>query len=196
MAVHSTALIDSKAEIDPDVEVGPYSIIGPGVRIGSGTVLEAHVHIHRDTIIGRNCRFSSFSSIGSDPQDLKYHGEQTRLSIGEHNVFRECVTINRGTASGGGTTTIGNDNLFMAYSHVAHDSLVGSGVIMENAATLAGHVSVSDCATVGAFSAVHQFCRVGPHAFIGGFSVVTRTRCPTSRPSATGTKRRSTASTQ
>jgi UDP-N-acetylglucosamine acyltransferase len=109
---------------------------------------------------------------------LKYRGEQAWLRIGERNVFREFVTLNRGTVGGGGATTIGDGNLFMAYSHVAHDSHVGSGVIMENAATLAGHVTVADCATVGAFSAVHQFCRVGPHAFIGGFSVITRDALP------------------
>lgn len=178
MGVHATALIDPKAEIDPDVVVGPYCIIGPDVRIASGTVLEAHVHIHRDTLVGRNCRFSSFCSVGGDPQDLKYRGEQTRLHIGERNVFREFVTLNRGTAAGGGATEIGDDNLFMAYSHVAHDSHVGNGIIMENAATLAGHVTVLDSATVGAFTAVHQFCRVGPHAFIGGFSVITRDALP------------------
>ncbi len=178
MAIHPTAIVDPAAEIDAEAVVGPYCIVGPGVRIASGTVLEAHVHVHRDTVIGRGCRFSSFCSVGSDPQDLKYAGESTRLEIGDRNVFREFVTLNRGTAGGGGKTTIGHDNFFMAYSHVAHDSHLGNQVIMANAATLAGHVTVADCATVGAFSAVHQFCRVGPHAFIGGFSVITRDALP------------------
>ncbi len=178
MGIHATAIVDRRAEIDPDVVIGPYCIIGPEVRIESETVLEANVQIHRDTVVGRGCRFSSFCSIGSDPQDLKYRGEQAWLRIGQRNVFREFVTLNRGTVGGGGATTIGDGNFFMAYSHVAHDSHVGNGVIMENAATLAGHVTVADCATVGAFSAVHQFCRVGPHAFIGGFSVITRDALP------------------
>ncbi|NWG13324.1 MAG: acyl-ACP--UDP-N-acetylglucosamine O-acyltransferase [Acidobacteria bacterium] len=178
MGIHPTAIIDPRAEIAADVEVGPYCIIGPDVRIEPETVLEAYVHIHRDTIVGRGCRFSSYCSVGSDPQDLKYRGEQARLRIGERNVFREFVTLNRGTVGGGGETTVGDGSFFMTYSHVAHDSHVGNGVIMANAATLAGHVTVADCATVGAFSAVHQFCRVGPHAFIGGFSVITRDALP------------------
>jgi UDP-N-acetylglucosamine acyltransferase len=115
---------------------------------------------------------------GSDPQDLKYRGEATYLEIGDDNIFREFVTLNRGTQGGNGITVIGNGNFFMAYSHVAHDSVMGSGIIMANAATLAGHVTVGDHATIGAFSAVHQFCRVGPHAFIGGFSVITRDALP------------------
>lgn len=142
------------------------------------TVLDAHVTVSLWTSIGDNCRFYSHCAVGGDPQDLKYRGEPTHLRIGSHNVFREFVTLNRGTAGGGGTSSIGDRNLFMAYSHVAHDCHIGSDVIMANAATLAGHVEVADCSTVGAFSAVHQFCRVGPHAFIGGFSVVTRDALP------------------
>ncbi len=161
-----------------DVSIGAYCTIGPCVQIGSGTVLDPHTHIHGWTSIGENCRFYSHSAVGSDPQDLKYNGEETWLRIGNRNVFREFVTLNRGTKGGGGTTSIGDDNLFMAYSHVAHDSHMGSNVIMANAATLAGHVTVEDHSTIGAFSAVHQFCRVGPHAFIGGFSVITRDALP------------------
>jgi UDP-N-acetylglucosamine acyltransferase len=178
MGIHPTAVVDRTAEIASDAVVGPYCVIGPEVRIDAGTVLEAHIHVRKWTIIGRDCRFSSFCSVGSDPQDLKYGGEPTWLRIGDRNMFREFVSLNRGTVGGGGATTIGNDCLFMAYSHVAHDSHMGSQIIMANAATLAGHVTVSDCATVGAFSAVHQFCRVGPHAFIGGFSVITRDALP------------------
>jgi UDP-N-acetylglucosamine acyltransferase len=178
MSIHPTAVIDVDAELDDDVTVGPYCIVGPAVTLGRGTVLEAHVHVHGYTAVGENCRFSSFGSIGSLPQDLKYRGEPSYLRIGNANVFREFVTVNRGTEGGGGTTSIGNGNFFMAYAHVAHDSHVGNHVIMATAATLAGHVMVGDHSTVGAFSAVHQFCRVGPHAFIGGFSVVTRDALP------------------
>jgi UDP-N-acetylglucosamine acyltransferase len=178
MSVHPTAIVDRSAEIAPDVVIGPYSVIGPEVQIASGTVLGSHVHIHRWTTIGEENRFSSHVSAGSDPQDLKYKGERTALKIGMRNDFREFVTLNRGTAGGGGVSIIGDDNLFMAYAHVAHDCHVGSRVIMENAATLAGHVTVADHATIGAFSAVHQFCRIGPHAFIGGFSVITRDALP------------------
>ncbi len=178
MSIHPTAIIDESVEMGSDVSIGAYCTIGPSVRIGSGTVLDPHTHIHRWTSIGENCRFYSHSAVGSDPQDLKYNGEETWLRIGNRNVFREFVTLNRGTKGGGGTTSIGDDNLFMAYSHVAHDSHMGSNVIMANAATLAGHVTVEDHSTIGAFSAVHQFCRVGPHAFIGGFSVITRDALP------------------
>ena len=178
MPIHPTAIIDPSAEIEADVSVGPYCIVGPRVRVGRGSVLESHVHIQGYTTIGENCRFSSFGSIGSVPQDLKFRGEETVLEIGDGNVFREFVTVNRGTAAGGGATVLGDRNFLMAYSHVAHDSRIGNHVIMSNAATLAGHVTVGDHSTVGAFSAVHQFCRVGPHAYIGGFSVVTRDALP------------------
>jgi UDP-N-acetylglucosamine acyltransferase len=178
MPIHPTAIIDSSADIAADVVVGPYCVIGPEVRIASGSVLESHVHVHRWTCIGENNRFSSHISVGSDPQDLKYKGEKTSLVVGNRNDIREFVTLNRGTAGGGGITRLGDDNLLMACAHVAHDCHVGSRIIMENAATLAGHVEVADHATVGAFSAVHQHCRVGPHAFIGGFSVVTRDALP------------------
>jgi len=178
MSIHPTAVIDDSAEIAPDVTIGPYCVVGPGVQIGAGTILDSHVSVQRWTTIGEKCRISSLTSLGTDPQDLKYRGELTRLKIGNRNVIREFSTFNRGTSGGGGITTIGDDNLFMAYSHIAHDSHVGSCVIMANAATLAGHVTIEDHATVGAFSAVHQFCRVGPHAFIGGFSVITRDALP------------------
>jgi len=178
MAIDPTAIVDKTAEIASDASVGPYCVIGPGVRIGAGTILEPHVQIQGWTTVGEACHIFGFTSLGTDPQDLKYKGELTSLTIGNRNVIREFSTLNRGTVGGGGVTTLGDDNLLMAYSHVAHDSHVGSWVIMANAATLAGHVTVADHATVGAFSAVIQFCRVGPHAFIGGFSVITRDALP------------------
>jgi len=178
MSIHPTAIVDRGAEIGRDVVIGPYCVIGPDVRVGDRTVFDSHVQVYNHTEIGEDNHFYSFSSVGGDPQDLKYAGEPTTIGIGNRNVFREFVTLNRGTAGGGGHTSIVDDNLFMAYSHVAHDSHMGSSIIMANAATLAGHVVVDDFSTVGAFSAVHQFCRVGPHAFIGGFSVVTRDALP------------------
>jgi UDP-N-acetylglucosamine acyltransferase len=178
MSIHPTAIVDKRAEIGADVVIGPYCAVAADVRIGNGTELGPYVSVQSHTVIGEGCRFYGHSSIGTDPQDLKYRGELTRLRIGDRNVFREFVSVNRGSAHGGGITVIGNDGLFMAYSHVAHDGQIGDHVIFANAATLAGHVTVSAHAQVGAFSAVHQFCRVGPHAFIGGFSVVTRDALP------------------
>jgi UDP-N-acetylglucosamine acyltransferase len=178
MPIHPTAIIDNTAVISPEAHIGPYCCIGPHTLVGAGCVLDAHVCIHGWTEIGERCRFYAHSSVGSDPQDLKYHGEVTFLRIGNDNVFREFVSLNRGTVGGDGESTIGHNNFFMAYSHVAHDCHIGDYVIMANAATLAGHVSVGSHATIGAFTAVHQFCRVGAHAFIGGFSVITRDALP------------------
>ncbi|MBN1567309.1 MAG: acyl-ACP--UDP-N-acetylglucosamine O-acyltransferase [Acidobacteria bacterium] len=178
MPIHPTAIVDDSCEISADAQIGPYCIIGPHTRIGAGSRLDSHITIQGWTTIGERCHFYSHCSVGTDPQDLKYKGETTRLQIGNDNVFREFVSLNRGTRGGHGVTVIGNNNFLMAYSHVAHDCTVGDYVIMANAATLAGHVLVGDHATVGAFSAVHQFCRVGPHSFIGGFSVITRDALP------------------
>ncbi len=178
MPIHPTAIVDPSAEISTETSIGPYCVVGPKTQIGAGTILDSHIHIHGWTIIGERCRFHCHGSIGNDPQDLKYRGEPTLLRIGHDNVFREFVSLHRGTPGGHSVTVIGDSNFLMAYSHVAHDCIVGSHVIMANAATLAGHVTVADHATVGAFSAVHQFCRVGPHAFIGGFSVITRDALP------------------
>ena len=178
MSIHPTACIDKSSEIHSKAVIGPYCVVGPEVEIGAGTVLDSHVLIHKWSTIGENSRFYSFCSVGTDPQDAKYRGEKTTLVVGRNNVFREFATVNRGSAGGGGVTRIGDNNFFLAYSHVAHDAQMGSGILMANAATLAGHVTVGDHSTVGAFSAVHQFCRVGPHAFIGGFSVVTRDALP------------------
>jgi UDP-N-acetylglucosamine acyltransferase len=178
MPIHPTAIIDASSEISSEARIGPYCIIGPHTHVAAGSILDSHVTVYGWTTIGERCHFYSHTSVGTDPQDLKYKGEATHLTIGSDNVFREFVSLNRGTQGGHGITTIGNHNFLMAYSHVAHDCIVGSNVIMANAATLAGHVTVGDHATVGAFSAVHQFCCVGPHAFIGGFSVITRDALP------------------
>lgn len=176
--IHPTAIVSPDAAVADDVAIGPWSIIEAGVTIGSGCMIGSHVRIEGPTTIGERNDFTGPSSIGTPPQDLKFKGEKTRLVIGNDNVFREFVTLNRGTAGGGGLTSIGSNNFMMAYAHVAHDCHVGSNTIFANAATLAGHVEVGDFATVGAFSAVHQFCRVGEHAFLGGFTVATQDALP------------------
>jgi UDP-N-acetylglucosamine acyltransferase len=152
--------------------------VGAGVRLGRGCRLDSHVVIQGDSVVGDECRFYPFSSIGQPPQDLKYRGEPTRLRIGHKNIFREFLTAHVGTKGGGGETRIGDHNYFMAYTHLAHDCQIGNHTLFANAATLAGHVIVEDHATIGAFSGVHQFCRVGRHAFIGGYSVVTQDALP------------------
>jgi UDP-N-acetylglucosamine acyltransferase len=176
--IDATAIVSPNALLAPDVVVGAYAVIGPNVTIGSGCVIGAFTRIEGPTAIGERNQFYGHASIGGPPQDLKYKGEHTELAIGNDNVFREFVTINRGTTGGGGKTTIGNENFFMAYSHVAHDCHVGSSTIFANNATLAGHVEIADYATIGAFSAVHQFCRVGEHAFVGGGSMITQDVMP------------------
>ncbi len=177
-AIHPTAQIHPSATLGPGTVVGPFSVIGPGVRLGDACVLDAHVVIGGPATFGSRNRFFPFACLGMDPQDLKYAGEPTRLEIGDDNVFREGITVHRGTAGGGGVTRIGSNNLLMAQTHVAHDCQVGSGVIFGNAATLAGHVTIEDGSNVGAFSGVHQFCRVGTHAYIGGYSVITQDALP------------------
>jgi UDP-N-acetylglucosamine acyltransferase len=177
-AIAETAIVSADAALADDVVVGPYAVIGPQVTIGAGTVIGPHVRIEGPTQIGERNRFVGQASIGTDPQDLKFKGERTELRIGHDNVFREFVTVNRGTIGGGALTTIGNGNFFMAYAHVAHDCHVGSSTIFANNATLAGHVEIGDFSTIGAFSAVHQFCRVGDHAFIGGGSICTQDVLP------------------
>ncbi len=176
--IKETAIISPDAVLASDVSVGPYCVIGEGVTIGAGTVIGPHVRIEGPVTIGERNQFVGQASIGTPPQDLKFKGEKTELRIGNDNVFREFVTINRGTVGGGGVTTIGSGNFFMAYAHVAHDCHVGSNTIFANNATLAGHVDVGDFSTIGAFSAVHQFCRVGNHAFIGGGSICTQDVLP------------------
>jgi UDP-N-acetylglucosamine acyltransferase len=176
--VHAMAVVDPAAELADGVEVGPFAVIGPDVRIGAGTLIGPHVRISGPTEIGERNKFVGSCSIGTDPQDLKFGGEKTRLVIGDENVVREFVTISRGTVGGGGITTVGSKNLLMAYTHIAHDCHVGSSVIFANNGTLAGHVEVGDFSTIGAFTAVHQFCRVGRHAFLGGDTIVTQDALP------------------
>lgn len=176
--VHPTALVSSKARLDLGVWVGPSSIIGENVTIGKNTRLDAQVYVAGNTVIGADCRFWPFVSVGTEPQDLTYDAQDTCVQIGDRNIFREFITINRGTAKGDGTTSIGSDNYFMAYSHVAHDCVVGNGTVFMHGATLGGHVSVDDFATVGAMGGVHQFCRIGKHAFVGGKSTLTQDVVP------------------
>jgi UDP-N-acetylglucosamine acyltransferase len=179
--IDPSARVAPEAQLGAGVRVGAYAVIGPQVRIGTGSVVEAHAVVDGDTTIGRDNHFYPFCSVGLAPQDLKYHGEATRLELGDRNVVREFVTLNRGTGGGGGVTSIGSDNLFMAYAHVAHDCRVGSHTIFANGATLAGHVDVADHATIGAFSAVHQFCRVGIYGYLGGYTVATKDVLPYSK---------------
>jgi UDP-N-acetylglucosamine acyltransferase len=176
--IDSSAHVATGAEIGAGTVVGPNAVIGPHVRIGRGCTIGASAVIEGWTEIGDDNRVFPFASIGLIPQDKKFKGERTTLVIGQRNIFREFVTINRGTQGGGGVTRIGDDNLFMAYVHVAHDCVVGHKTIFGNAATLSGHVSVEDQANIGAFSAVQQFCRVARQAFIGGFSVITLDALP------------------
>ena len=170
--IHPTAIIDSKAEIGEGVEIGPYSVIEKNVLIGEGTKIGPHVVIREGTYIGKQCQISQFASIGEAPQSLGYKGEKTFLQIGDHNIIREFVTLHRGTIKGGGKTVIGNENFLMAYSHVAHDCQIGNQVVMANGATLAGHILIEDFAIIGGLSAIHQFCRVGTYAIVGGLTGV------------------------
>ena len=176
--IHPTAIVHPEAQIGAGTSVGPYATVGPHVVIGRNCTIGASAVVEGWTRIGDFNVIAPMASIGLAPQDLKYRGEPTRLRVGDRNVFREFVTIHRGTEGGGGETTIGDRNLFMAYAHVAHDCHVGSQTIFGNAATLGGHVTVEDFATISAYSGVHQFCRVGQHAFIGGYTVVTRDALP------------------
>lgn len=172
MSVHPSALVAPGAQLHPSVQVGPFAVIGPRVKIGADTVIGAHTVIEGDTTIGERNRIFQFASVGAQPQDLKYHGESSRLVIGDDNMLREFTTLHIGTEGGGGLTQVGNKNLFMAYSHVAHDCVVGNGCVLANAATLAGHVEIGDYVILGGLSAVHQFTRVGRHAFISGGAMV------------------------
>ncbi|MEW5974287.1 MAG: acyl-ACP--UDP-N-acetylglucosamine O-acyltransferase [Acidobacteriota bacterium] len=181
MRIHPTAIVSERARLAEDVTIGPYAIIGDDVVLGPGCQVDSHCVLEGPTRVGAHCRFFPYASIGLPPQDLKYHGEKTELVIGDYNIFREYVNINRGTAQGGGKTVIGSHNLVMVYSHIAHDCALGSHIILANAATLAGHVTIEDYATIGAFSGVHQFCRVGTHGFVGGYSVITKDVLPYSK---------------
>ena len=176
--IHKTAIIDSKAKISNNVKIGPYSVIGPNVEIGEGTVVQSHVSIIGNTKIGSNNNIYPFASIGNDPQDLKFKGEETKLEIGDNNKIREYVTINPGTDGGGGLTRVGNNCLFMVSAHIAHDCLVGDNVILANNVPLGGHAHIDDNAIIGGNSAVQQFTRVGRYAMIGGMCGVVRDVIP------------------
>ncbi len=170
--IHPTAIVAPKAEIDSDVEIGPYSVIRDHVSIGSGTVIGSHVIVDRYVSIGPECRIFQYASVGTPPQAIKFKGEKTFVKIGRGTVVREFTTINRGTDFGTGVTEIGEENLLMAYSHVAHDCQTGRKVILANNATLAGHITIGDYVTVGGLVAIHQFVRIGEYAYVGGKSGV------------------------
>jgi UDP-N-acetylglucosamine acyltransferase len=172
------AVISPRAHLGEGVTIGAYAIVGDDVELGAGCKVQPHAVIQGPAKIGRDNNFYPFCSVGCDPQDLKFAGERTELVIGDGNQFREHVTVSRGTGKGGGVTRVGSHNLFMVNAHVAHDCQVGDYTIFANGGTLAGHVTVQDYANVGAYSAVHQFCRVGRHAYIGGFTVVTQDVAP------------------
>lgn len=176
--IHPSAVVSPKARIGDGCFIGPYSIIGDDVELEEGVRLESHCVIDGKTIIGGDTHVFPFVSIGLASQDLKYHGEPSETKIGKRNNIREFVTIHRGTAGGGMVTKVGDDCLIMAQAHIAHDCIVGDGVIMANAATLAGHVVIEDRANIGAYSGVHQFCRVGKEAYVGGYSVVVKDALP------------------
>ncbi len=176
--IHPTAIVDSEVELEGDVEIGPYAVIEGKVRIGDGTRIYAHARLQGPLVIGKNNSIFPYSSIGTDPQDVNYRGEPTEIIIGDNNVIREFVTINRGTPKDKGRTVIGNNNYFMAYSHIAHDCIIGNNVVFVNGASIAGHVEVHDYAILSAFVGVQQFSRIGAHAFIGAYSAITQDVLP------------------
>ena len=172
MSVHPTAIVAPGAKLHATVEVGPYAVIGPQVTIGAGTTVGPHAVIEGRTRLGERNRVFQFASVGAQPQDLKYAGEDSALEIGNENLIREFTTLHKGTTGGGGVTRIGNGNLFMAYAHVAHDCQVANGCVLANAATLGGHVVIGDHVILGGLAAVHQFTRIGQHAFVAGGAMV------------------------
>jgi UDP-N-acetylglucosamine acyltransferase len=182
--IHATAVVDPSAKIPESCRIGPYCVVGENVEMGENCELMAHAVIGSHTRMGSDNRIFPFSSIGHEPQDITYRGEPTRLEMGGHNTIREFVTINRGTVKGGGVTRLGSHILILAYSHIGHDCQVGDHVMLVNNATLAGHVTVEEWAVVGALSPVHQFVRVGAHAYVGGGTIVTQDVLPFSKTSA------------
>jgi UDP-N-acetylglucosamine acyltransferase len=184
VSIHPTAIVAASASIPQSCIVGPYCTIGPDVVLGEDCELVSHVVLEGKTHLGARNRVYSFACLGVAPQDLKYRGESTALEIGDDNTIRECVTISRGTRGGGGTTRVGNHCLIMAYTHIGHDSTIGNHCILANGATLAGHVTVEDHASVGALCPVHQFCRIGKHAYVGGGTTITQDVLPYSLTSA------------
>jgi UDP-N-acetylglucosamine acyltransferase len=179
--VHPHAVVAPGAKIGANVEVGAFAVIGPDVDLGEGCVVHAHAMVYGPSKFGRENVFHPFSCVGGEPQDYTFHGERTNLVAGDGNIFREYVTISRGTTKGGSTTRLGDKNFFLAYSHVGHDCQIGSNTLFVNGATLAGHVEVQDFATIGAFSPVHQFCRIGRYAYIGACTVITQDVPPFSK---------------
>ena len=173
-SIHPTAIVDPKAELDGTVSIGPYTLVGPHVKVGAGTTIAGHVVLEGHTTIGRDNRIWQFASIGAANQDKKYQGEPTELVIGDRNTIREFTTLQVGTVQDKGRTTIGNDNWIMAYCHIAHDCVVGSGCTLANNATLGGHVELGDCVTVGGLTGIHQFVKVGAHAMLGFQSAVSQ----------------------
>jgi len=179
--IHATSIVHPLARIGERVRIGPFCRIGEGVTLGDDCILDSHVVIEGPTTIGNSNRFFPFCVIGVPPQDLKFHGEETFLTIGSHNQFREYVNVHRGTKGGGAHTRIGDHNFLMVGAHIAHDCILGSHIIMANAATLAGHVTIEDHASIGAYSGIHQYCRVGQHGYVGGYSVITKDVLPYSK---------------
>jgi UDP-N-acetylglucosamine acyltransferase len=178
MPIHPTAIVDARARIAGSAEIGPYCLVGAEVEIGARTRLMANNYLEGPTWIGEDNTFYPYSTCGVAPQDLKYKGERAETRIGDRNRIREFVTIHRGTEGGGLVTSVGSDNLLMAYVHVAHDARIGDHTVLANGVTLAGHVTIGDWAVIGAFTGVHQFCRIGRHAIVGGYSVVTQDVLP------------------
>ena len=174
MSIHPTAIVHPKADIEEDVSIGPYCLVGEHVHIGRGTTLFSHVCLEGLTEIGQQCQLFPYVSIGTSPQHLQYHDEPTKVSIGDENILREYVTVNCGTAFGGGVSTLGKHNFLMAYVHIAHDCHVGDSVVIANAATLAGHITIGSYAVIGGLVGVHQYVRIGEYAMIGGCSAVAR----------------------
>ncbi len=174
IVVDPSAVVHPKARLSPGVSIGPYCTVGENVALGRNTRLASHVSIQGETEVGADCRFAPFVSIGTEPQDIGYKGDPTRVKIGEGNIFKEFVTVHRGTVKGGGLTVVGDRNYLMAYTHIAHDNRIGNDIVFTNGVTLGGHVTVGDFALLGAFTGVHQFCRIGRYAFTGGFTVLTQ----------------------
>ena len=172
--IHPTAIIDRSAQIDTNVTIGPFAIVKANVCIGTGTTIGPYTTIEDDVTIGSDCQIFQYASIGGAPQDLKFHGEKTDLTIGRGSIIREFVTINKGTEFGGGITQVGEENYLMAYTHIAHDCKTGKGVILANNSTLAGHIEIGDYATIGGLVAIHQFVQIGNYAYIGGKSAVVK----------------------
>jgi len=179
--IDARAIVSPRARLGRGVSIGPYALVGGDVDLDDDCVLHAHAVVNGPARLGKKNILHAFCSVGGDPQDLKYAGERTELVVGDANVFRECVTVSRGTSQGGGLTRLGSHNLFMAYAHIAHDCHIGSHTVFANGATLAGHVMVEDYATVGAFSPVHQFCRIGRYSYIGAATVITQDVPPFSK---------------